>query len=339
MFKKGLLNGGESMGIYDMKENARTISLKNIEQDPGPYCMSFGFNLQALIRSIREYGLINTPIVTEKGQGRVDVVAGYRRVLALQALKWESVPCRDISGSGRSTLEHLLFNLYDNLVTRQFNEVEKGMILNRLIPHVPKEEILGHYMPLLGLASHESTLQTCMGLEKIDHRIKVALVEKRISLRAVKPLLDMDEASRSALFGFILQIKFNFNQQLQFIDYITDISIREKTAISHILKGREICQLRDDEKLNRPQKAKSILGLLRSRRFPSLSQSERAFQKKVFSLGLPGGVSIEHPPFFEKAQYRLEVLFKDGRELKEKIHVLSKLKGLKGVGDPWQGDV
>ncbi|MDP6180940.1 MAG: ParB N-terminal domain-containing protein, partial [Desulfatiglandales bacterium] len=157
------------------------LNLKDLDENPGPFCMSFGFDLRPLIRSIEKYGLINTPIVTSNSDGSPDVVAGYRRILALKALKMEKIPCRDLSNSELSPLELLLFSLYDNLATREFNEVEMGMIFNRLMPFVSRKETREHYMPLLNLPSHDPTLDIFLKLEELDLSIRVSLVEKRIS--------------------------------------------------------------------------------------------------------------------------------------------------------------
>jgi hypothetical protein len=94
----------------------------------------------------------------------------------------------------------------------------------------------------------------------------------------------------------------------------------------------------EDRKLNTPQKAKRVLGHLKARRFPLLTLSENAFQKKISNLGLPEGVMIFYPPFFEGPDYRLQISFKNGETLREKIKILSELKGLEKVGDPWEGN-
>ncbi|MFH1294113.1 MAG: hypothetical protein ABIJ44_08305, partial [Pseudomonadota bacterium] len=81
------------------------------------------------------------------------------------------------------------------------------------------------------------------------------------------------------------------------------------------------------------------LKLLRGRRFPSLVKAEKAFKKKVSSLDLPKSASIHAPPYFEEPHYRLEVLFREGKELRETINRLNLTEGLDKLGDPWEKDV
>ncbi len=320
------------------KKDFTLVALKAISENPGPYCMSFGFDLKPLIRSVEKFGLINSPIVTRDREGRVEVVAGYRRILALKHLHWEKIPCRDLSQAGLSSLQLLLLNLYDNLATRQFNEVEKGMILNRLSSHVSRDEILRDFMPPLDLPSHEPTLEVFLRLEDLDQTIKESLVHARISFQTVKALVQLDPESRATLVEWITATKLNTNQQNQFIAYATDISHRDQKKISELLKEKEFLDIFKNKKLNNPQKTKLLLNFLKSRRFPSVTRFEKAFQEKTASLGLPNGITIYHPPFFEDPDYRLEIFFKNGEGLKEKIDALGKVSGLESLDDLWKED-
>ncbi len=320
------------------KQDSILVALKQISQSPGPYCMSFGFDLKPLIRSIEKFGLINSPIVTKDTKGRMEVVAGYRRILALKHLQWEDIPCRDLSHLGFAPVELLLFNLHDNLSTRPFNAVEKGMILCRLVQYVSREEILRDFMPLLGLQCHGPTLEIFLGLERLDRPIKESLVHARISFQTAKAFVDMDPGSRATLFDWITGMRLNANQQTQFIAYAAEISIREQKKISELLQEEKILGILNNSKLNNPQKSKLLLHFLRSRRFPLLTRAENVFKERTAGLGLPDGVSIYHPPFFEDPDYRLEIFFKNGKKLREKIDALGKVSGLESLGDPWKED-
>ncbi len=145
--------------------NLHPVDPKKIDDSPGPFCMSFGFDLEPMIQSIRTVGLINLPLIVREGKSRLTVIAGYRRILALKSLRWNSVQCRILGESEFSPMECLLLILFDNLVTRKLNEVEKGMVLKRLSLYLPRTEIIKHYMPLLGLPSHEETLRLYMAVD------------------------------------------------------------------------------------------------------------------------------------------------------------------------------
>ncbi|MFC1580972.1 ParB/RepB/Spo0J family partition protein [Thermodesulfobacteriota bacterium] len=312
------------------------VNLVNLEQDPGPYGMSFGFDLDLLVRSIREIGLINAPCVTEKPSGQMNIITGYRRVMAARALEWSGLPCRDLTPLDLSPLHLLVLALKDNMTTRVFNDVEKGMVLSRLATHVPREQVLNQYMPMLHLPSNDPLLTLFLDLEEADTDIKKAVSNGRLPLRNVKRLLELQSGSRDMVFYWLSNMKFNANQQVQFIETIEDISRREKKGIHDILEEKEMLRLFHDDKRNNPQKAKHVLEVLRRRRFPMLTKTEQAFRKQIAGLVLPNGITIHHPPHFEGSQYQLEACFKNGTELRKRLEKLVRMKDLDKVGDPWE---
>ena len=93
------------MAIYETTGMIlRQVALKDIDESPGPYCMSFGFNLDSLIQSIQQIGLVNPPILKSDPDG-LTVVAGYRRVMALKALGVDRTQFRLISRHDTPPLE------------------------------------------------------------------------------------------------------------------------------------------------------------------------------------------------------------------------------------------
>ena len=313
------------------------VDPERIDESPGPYCMSFGFELTSLIRSIKRVGLVNSPLLIEDGKGTMTVISGYRRIHALKFLKWNSIPCRVLAKSEFSPLECLLLNLHENLATRNLNNVEKGMILSRLTSWLPRTEILEDYMPLLDLPSYEKTLNLFLMIEKeLDEEIKAYLARGQTSLQVAGMLLNMDPVSRPPVFDLISSLKLNINQQTQLLNYIVDLSQITKEPIFEFMKEQSLESICSDDNLNTPQKAKAVLRLLRIKRFPSLTEAERTFNKMVSKLDLPKRVRIDPPLFFESPDYRLEVLFKGGKGLREKIERLFHMDGLEELGNPWE---
>ena len=104
---------------------------------------------------------------------------------------------------------------------------------------------------------------------------------------------------------WILNINLNFNQQTQFIENIIDISKTEGVPVAKLLTQPPFSNLWEEKGLNHPQKAKRLLAVLRSRRFPRLTNAEKIFQERVSNLDLPEGIKIYHPPFFEGHGYRM----------------------------------
>jgi len=313
------------------------VDLGEIEETPGPNCMSFGFDINPLINSIKTIGLINSPFVTKNREGRFDIVAGYRRIRALKALNYKDAPCMDLSDSGLSGLERLLFNILDNITIRNFNDVEKGMVLRGLMQYMSKKDIEKHYMKVVGI-NNPKYLDILIRIEELDQDTRRSVANGSLSINSLGLIMELDNPSRLAVLEWIRDLRLNFNQQLKYIDYITDISIKEGKPIAEIMKDGRFLALLNENKLNIPQKAKKMLELLRSWRFPFLCSCEKRFTKQIRQLGLPDGVNISHSPFFEDNNYRLEVIFDNGAELKRKIDALAQIEDLKKIDDPWKDD-
>jgi ParB family chromosome partitioning protein len=323
----------------DIKEGVHLVDINEIVSGSGPFCMSFGFDLAPLIRSIKRVGLINNPLLVEKDRHGFDIVAGFRRILALKSLGWKVIPCRILSGASMSPLECLLLGLHENLCIRNFNDVEKGMILKRLSLLVDKDDILDHYMPLINLPSHEPVLSLYLRVEnELEDEIKTSLCVNKLSLHAAKLLLGLEQDERCGIVNLLEELIFNVNQQKQLIGYLEDIKQLRDVKILDILEDQAIRIIRYDNNLNNPQKVNAILKVLRAKIFPRLNESEESFKKILSRLNLPEGVKVVPSPYFESPDYQMVVQFRDGTELQEKIVRLSNNKDIRDIRDPWENN-
>ncbi len=317
---------------------SQMVSMDSIDCSPGPYCMSFGYDLNPLILSIRNVGLVNSPILLGSGDSRkMVVIAGYRRIQALKYLGLHTFPCRVLSTATLDPLHGLLMNLHENLSIRKLNDVEKAMVLTRMEDLLPEKTIIEQYLPVLGLVPRRDIflLYTKMASE-LGEADKRALAEERLSIQAVKMLLDLDKTARDEILRFFLNLMLNMNQQRQLIDFIMDISIIENRSVADLLLDPAIRQIETDNRMNAPQKAKSLMTFFRKRRLPSVVEAERVFKKRVSELKLPDGARIIPPPFFEGPDYRMEISFRDGLQLTKILNDLSSRKKLMGLGNPWE---
>ncbi|RLB18616.1 MAG: hypothetical protein DRG63_02120 [Deltaproteobacteria bacterium] len=285
-----------------------------------PYLMSFGFDLGPLKESIQTVGLINPPLLRRNEKGELEVVLGYKRILAMAELNRNTVASRILSHEDMEPRDALLMALYDNLATRLFNPMEKALILTRLGNHFSDKELCDRFMPLLGLPRHVELYRFYLEMEKdFSNPIKEAVAKGQLQLKSARLLLGLDVESREYLFEFTKKLMFNINQRHQLIDIVIDLANIGGRSIKELLKDPEVMALVNDPRRNMPQKSRAILALLRAKRFPRLTHVENQIRKKIASLDLPDGVKIGIPPYLEGSEYTLEVSFKDGKSLFEKL--------------------
>ena len=304
---------------YAEQKKVIQVKLEDIQMEPGPYCMSFGFDVEKLKNSIHTVGLLNPPLLVAGRAGLLEIVTGYRRLTACKALKWPEILCRDISSESLSALELLLLNFHDNLATRELNPIEKGMFLKRANYLLSKDKIIQDYMPLMGLPCHDSVLQIFLRMDEWTETQCRVIADKKVSLQTMTALMEMDIASQFSIFNWIIELNLNFNQQLQFIEFVNDISIHINDTGARFLEETDFIGILRDTKMNKPQKAKAVLEKLRFMRYPRLVKVENEFQQQVNKLNLPKFARIRHSPGFEDVYCNLTIDFKNGRELKQRM--------------------
>jgi hypothetical protein len=314
-----------------------TVNISDIDLRPdGPFCMSFAFDLDILKESISKYGILNPPYLIKNLDDSFSVVAGYRRLLAANELGWKNAECR-LLPEGFPAFDALMLNLDDNLLHRKLNIIEKGMVIKRIFPFLKKEKIITDYLALLDIPASKQNLELYLKLSELDEQIKVSIAKETLSLRVVDLMGNIDRENRLSINDLFISLKYSFNQQLQLFQYVTEISSREGRSIKKILDDSEIIEVLTDKRTNAPQKGKAITVALKKRRFPLLSEAERTFKKGLSRLSLPSGVNIIPPAFFEGVNYRLEIVFSNGKELTDKLNKLNSLSGLFEVTEFWRG--
>ena len=256
--------------------------------------------------------------------------------MAVKELGWQGIFCHILPDSF-SLLDALLFNLNDNLIHRQLNNIEKGMILQRLTRFITTEEIVTNFMHILGISSNKQQLALFLGLEDLEERIKISVAMEQLSIRVAGLLRYLEKSDRFAINDLFTALKWSFNQQWEIIQWIKEIASRVGCSMKEIIDSKDIREVLDTTTMNKPQKVKSIVKLLKYRRFPSLSKSEKLFNKSISNLSLPLGVKIIPPPFFEGADYKLEVTFRKGEDLKGKLADLYNIADLNNICDFWKG--
>ncbi|MFO7784548.1 MAG: ParB/RepB/Spo0J family partition protein [Thermodesulfobacteriota bacterium] len=312
------------------------VPLEGLDLETGPYCTSFGEGPDELRASILRIGLVNPPLLHETGSGGWDVVSGFRRLRVLRALGCETCLCRDLSNTPWSPLELLLLGLWDNLGTRSLNELERAMALSRLSALVPRGSLLGVYMPLLGLPSRPGLLDSYLALESAEPLVRQAVAGGRLSIRAFQDLQSWRPDDLIQAVRCIEKLNISFNKQIQFIDILSDLIEIENAGVREILASEPFCSVLSQAEANAPQAGNRLLDHLRRRRFPSLEQAERTFRGRLKRLALPFGIRVNHPPYFEDPSFRLEITFRNGKELRDQLSRLSGIQGLESLGPPWE---
>jgi len=311
------------------------VAISDFDLNPGPFCMSFNFSLERLKNSIERFGVLNAPYVIKGFESRYTVVTGYRRLLAVRELGWPEVLCH-VLPANFPPLEALLLNLYDNIVHRKMNEFEKAMVLMRLNRYVKRDALINEFMPMLGIPANKQTLDIFLRVPKFEEQVRMSIATERISLRVAGLMMTLDSSDRLKVNELFTGLRLSFNQQWEVIQWIVEIASREGRPPKEVLEDDALTEIMNNSEMSNPIKSKTIVKILRKRRFPTVVKAENAFKKGISRLSLPQGLKIIPPLFFEGKKYRLEIGFTQGEELKEKVERLFRQPGLEQITDFWK---
>ncbi len=260
-----------------------------------------------LTASIRSCGLINLPILREKGS-TFSIISGFRRIEACRQIGFSRIPARVVS---RDIDESHCIRLAvtDNAFQCPLNPLEASRIVTLFSRIHPDHTALAEASTLAGFPLHPAMVEKLITLGRLPHPVQEAVAEGFITLPVAMDLADLDSKGAVALTALFDRLKMGFSQQRETILWATEIAGREDLPLADLLKEPAFEEVLNDSQSDRVQKSLGVRSYLKKRRFPYLAEREEAFKKCIKKLKLGVGVFLSHPRDFEKPTYSLTLQF------------------------------
>ncbi len=176
----------------DRKKSFTICGIEEIK--PNPFQPRKAFvdeQLQELVASIQEKGILQPLIVRRKGNG-FELIAGERRWRAAQKAGLKEVPIviKDVSES-----ELLELSLIENIQRENLNPVEEGEAYKRLMEqfHLTQEEISKQ------VGKDRTTITNAVRLLKLPQDIRQSLIDGSISMGHARAFLSLDGPEKQRL--------------------------------------------------------------------------------------------------------------------------------------------
>ncbi len=189
--------------------------------------------------------------------------------------------------------------LHDNLCHRAFNPVEQAGAIARLLCYLPENEVVGRWLPLLGLPPTMKALDTCLRIDGLEHELKEALAAGLLSGHSAAELAALPADDRLALYNLFTSVHLSVSKQAEVIESCGDLARRDNMTICGILQSEGIQEILAAPNPNLSQKGEQVRAWLRSCRFPRLTRREERFTALAKKLPHAGGVRLVPPPSFE----------------------------------------
>jgi len=310
-----------------MKTTMQEISLDAVNLLDRTFVVTAGRDTELLLESISRAGIINPPLLAASLEGNgYRIVCGSLRLLALAELGSRSISAR-IADPATDQKQLLLASLYDNLSHRQFNPIEKAGAVQRLAGFFSKEEVMQHYLPLLGLPPTGKALRQYLTLACADAAVLEHLLQGRITERTAAELSGMPQDDCQVFVVLFSQIHLSASKQAELIEYCTDIMRRDDMGLREVLGHADVIAILEHEAWDPVRKGEQVRQWIKKKRFPRLTRREESFFAAQKRLHLPRNMQLAAPPFFEGDIYRLHIELKTPADLDA---AAASLQGLAG---------
>ena len=306
-----------------MRFKIKTVPFSCIDSEDNTCRVTTKTKLDDLINSINQVGLINPPLLIEKGSV-FTIICGFRRIEACRYLGWAALEAK-ILDSATSRLQCAKIAIADNGLQRQLNLIEKSKALSMLSSFYKDSVSLSKATSALGLPENPSLIKKIKDICRLPLPIQDCILSNTISLSIAVELGMLEQNAAILLTNLFHEFKFSLNKQKEIITLIKEIAFRENISIMEALRKCDFPDILNREDLDRTQKTQKIRAYLKQRRFPEITRAKREFENNVKELKLGKGIKLIPPADFEGQTYMLNLRFNTIKELQERAVKLNTI--------------
>lgn len=270
---------------------------------------------EKLVDSVKEVG-IRHPISICSANKPYKIISGHKRVQAaiksgLTTIPAFSVPTMD---------DALVMNLKENFALRQYSDIEKGCILNKLIAEgIEEDTILDLYMPLLELERSKKIFQDLVLVEKIGSGLQKLLHQSKVPVKVFQIFFNWDPENQQAAERFFSVTRPGVNKWRDLLELTEEISRRDGISPKEIFSSPATLETLEDNSLTPPQKYDRVQAGLQQKRYPVLSDLKKQVLRALDEMKLDDKTRLKYDDAFESDEIKLELKFRDERELSQQV--------------------
>lgn len=162
--------------------------------------------LEELIASVKEFGILQPLVVTEKANGMFELIAGERRLRSAREAGLKKVPVIVRTATEQQKLE---LALIENIQRADLSPIEEAHSYAKLMEEfgLTQEKVAER------VGKSRSVIANTLRLLNLPAEMQLALSDARISMSMARVLCGMDDAKeRKAMFDRMAQGDFNVRQ-------------------------------------------------------------------------------------------------------------------------------
>jgi len=297
-----------------MRFKEKIVNLSQIDFSNDAFRITTEKQVDDLMHSITHVGILHLPLLL-KNDSTYTIICGFRRVEACRRLNWSKLEAM-VLDPDTMKLKCIKYAITDNAFQRSLNLIEKSRSIEMMSDFFKDINRLSEELSLLGLSEHPSMIKKLKGICHLPVTLQKSILSNTISLPIVLELSGMSEDDAKGFIKLFNSLKLSLNMQREILTLVKEIAMREDKPILQVIDESHLKKILMDENLDKNQKTHSIRIYLKQRRFPTIVNSEKSYEKYHQKLNLERGFKLIPPTNFESPTYTLQLSFNNTTQLK-----------------------
>jgi hypothetical protein len=259
-----------------------------------------GLPNELLKYSLDTVGIQNPVLVHRLTDGSFHLVDGFKRAGYYRDKGETEIPCRVMSDVSLS-------QVLDIIVIEHFGKIHSSpasrakFICSALELGIAKELAIEHYLPMLQLESHGKILKQCEKIGSLPGEILDFLEEKRFSIKQCVHMTRHPRELLLQLFSWKRELALTASIVEELLENIKDYLRANQTSCGEFAQKKSVTEILFST-LSPQEKTKRFRELVRTLRFPILTETNGKMDRTVTELGLPDTVHIRWDRTLEKKE-------------------------------------
>jgi len=297
-----------------MRFKEKVVNLSQIDFNDDAFRITTEKQVDDLMHSINHVGIMHPPLLLKKEE-TYTIVCGFRRIEACRRLNWSKLEAM-VFESDTIRLKCIKYAITDNAFQRPLNLIEKSRSIDMLSDFFKDINRLSEELSVLGLSEHPSMIKKLKGICHLPDPLQNSILSNTISLAMLSELAGMSEEDAKGFIKLFNTLKLSLNKQREIVTMVKEIAMREDKSILEVIEEYHLKKILMDEDLDKNQKAHDIRIYLKQRRFPTIDNIEKSYEKYRQKLNLEKGFKLIPPINFESPTYTLQLSFNNMTQLK-----------------------
>ena len=305
-----------------MSEHFCKIDIGDIDLTDQRYQISFSNeNIAFLGQSIRETGLIHPPMVRPLNNQYI-IVSGFNRIKASIHNKEDTIFVYTMKPDA-GEYQCLLKSITALSFKRQLSQAELIRSIKFLNKFMDEKQIADKSAAIFNMELNVIFIKDLLNIANLPEPALELIHKGNISFNTARRMQFFQQETIKSFLKIFSKIKASNNKQLEIIQYIMEISKKDRINLKVFFQNQELQEIILNENREPLLKTKLLREYLFKLRFPTFFKTRQKVQQQINHLKLGNKIKFVPPENFESQNYSISFNAKNYIEFKANIRTLN----------------